>query len=314
MAQRKKQVSKIKKENYQFKRNSLERYEKISEDRVRRIYERLYLVAMSVFEWKNLPPSIDPLFLERNLITHGSLVFFKDDDMKDSLTDDTGVYWVMKYMYSQYRDVYGNPVQRRAYADHGVPYRKELDNKNSVIIYDNILRTQFDDIIYDFARQLSEVKAIIDSNLDKQKIPYLVAGNDELKDQLNMFFNQKSNNKEVFIVKPNMIDELREALQVLPLKVDLIVDELNDYYDALWNEFMTFVGIGTNVSPKRERLVSTEVESVNEQSSVFAQARLKARKRACEQINLMFGLNVEVDYAVHEMKPQEKQKENEVIE
>ena len=71
---------------------------------------------------------------------------------------------------------------------------------------------------------------------------------------------------------------------------------------------MIFVGIGTNVSPKRERLVSSEVESVNEQSSVFAQARLKARKRACEQINLMFNLSIEVDYAVHGMNPVEKQK------
>ena len=92
---------------------------KISNDRVRRIYERLYLVAMSVFEWKNLPASIDPLFFRTKLITHGSLVFFKDEDMKESITDDTGVYWVMKYMFSQYRDVYGNPIQRRAYADHG---------------------------------------------------------------------------------------------------------------------------------------------------------------------------------------------------
>lgn len=307
-------IKQIKKQNYQFKRNSLEKYEKISDDRVRRIYERLYLVAMSVFEWKNLPPSIDPLFLERNLITHGSLVFFKDEDMKESLTDDSGVYWVMKYMFTQYRDVYGNPIQRRAYADHGVPYRKELNNKDSVIIYDNILRTQFDDIIYDFAKQLANVKAVIDSNLDKQKMPYLVAGTDELKDQLNTFFDQKSYNKEYFIIKPNMIDELKEALQVVPLNVDLIVDKLNDYYDALWNEFMIFVGIGTNVSPKRERLVSSEVESVNEQSSVFAQARLKARKRACEQINLMFNLSIEVDYAVHDMNPTLKQKENEVIE
>ena len=75
------------------------------------------------------------------------------------------------------------------------------------------------------------MKAVIDSNLDKQKLPYLVAGTDELKDQLNTFFDQKSQNKEYFIIKPNMIDELKEDYKSFH-NVDLIVDQLNDYYDV----------------------------------------------------------------------------------
>ena len=44
---------------------------------------RLLDLAMSVFEWKNLPEGVDPRMLELWLLTNGVVVFFKDDSLKD---------------------------------------------------------------------------------------------------------------------------------------------------------------------------------------------------------------------------------------
>ena len=102
--------------------------------------------------------------------------------------------------------------------------------------------------------------------------------------------------KKYFIVDENKLSTLKEALQVYPTNAELILNELQDYYDAIWNEFMTLVGVGNNTSPKRERLIAGEVDAVNEQSQAFANARLKSRQRACDLINSLFDLDVQVRY------------------
>ena len=46
---------------------------------------------------------------------------------------------------------------------------------------------------------------------------------------------------------------------------------------------------------KKERLVTGEVDSNDQQVEVNAEIMLEARKRACDKINEMFGLNVSVE-------------------
>ena len=48
-------------------------------------YERLTELAISMFEWKNLPESIDERFLELALFSDGMAVFFRDDELGDYL-------------------------------------------------------------------------------------------------------------------------------------------------------------------------------------------------------------------------------------
>lgn len=292
-------MNEIKVENYKVKRKSLTHHEFKSFKDARHMYDRLYMLAMSVFEWENLPLTIDEVYLERTIIKMGSIVFFKDDDMVSSGTSlgIDGEYLALRYMPSYRLDVYGTPVVRRAYADNYARYRKNLTEDDSVIIYDNVLKISLDEIIYDFAIRLSNIKNVIDLNLQQQKMPYIIGANEQLKQQMEEFFRQLDSNKPYFIVKDSMLDTLRDAFNVFPISTDLIVNELQDYYNAIWNEFMVLVGIGTNASPKRERLVAGEVDGVNEQSQAFANARLKSRQRACKLINEKFDLDVKVRFS-----------------
>ena len=42
-------------------------------------YHRLTELAISMFEWKNLPDTIDPRYMELGLFAQGQMVFFEDD-------------------------------------------------------------------------------------------------------------------------------------------------------------------------------------------------------------------------------------------
>jgi hypothetical protein len=75
-----------------------------------------------------------------------------------------------------------------------------------------------------------------------------------------------------------------------------LCDKLNDIKSVIWNELLTYLGISNVNIVKKERLVSDEVLR-NQGGTVFSRySRLESRRKACEQINEMFGLNVSVDY------------------
>ena len=62
-----------------------------------------------------------------------------------------------------------------------------------------------------------------------------------------------------------------------------------DYKREIWNEFLTYMGI-SNLSEKRERMISNEVDSNNELVNLNLQALLIPRKEACKQFNEKYGL------------------------
>ena len=90
---------------------------------------RLTELAISMFEWKNLPPSVDARYLELHLFETGCMVYF-DDDVLGNLCLDC--------ITNGRLDVYGNPILRRAYSGYN-NYQKLLKDSNSVIIWNNYL-------------------------------------------------------------------------------------------------------------------------------------------------------------------------------
>ena len=59
---------------------------------------------------------------------------------------------------------------------------------------------------------------------------------------------------------------------------------------------LTALGIPNVNDSKRERLISDEVNRGMGGALACGYSPLEQRKRACEQINKMFDLNIEVDY------------------
>ena len=71
-------------------------------------YNRLTELALSMFEWKGLPDTVDPRFLEMCLFAEGKAIFFKDDGGLGYLT--------LQCSISGELNVYRIPIYRRAYA------------------------------------------------------------------------------------------------------------------------------------------------------------------------------------------------------
>lgn len=244
---------------------------------------RLTELATAMFEWKNLPPTVDARYLELHLFQNGSVVYFNDDILGDLCLD---------VIYNGRLDVYGNPVLRRAYSGYN-NYQKLLKSSNSVIIWNNYLRTNSFLDVKMFAGRLYNLDRIIDVNANAQKTPVLVQGTEKQRlTLLNLY--KEFNGNAPFIFGDKNLD--LNALKVLSTNAPYVCDKIYQLKTQIWNEALTYLGISNINIQKKERLITDEVTRNQGGTIASRHSRLESRREAVKKINAMFGTNIEVNY------------------
>ena len=245
-------------------------------------FYRLSLIARSVFKWNNLPNSIDEKWIERYLFTEGKCVFFNDKELGLMVTK-TADFGNL--------NPYDEPVNVMPFATNYTG--SELANgEECVIIRNNDLMLPTTPTIELFALRLAEISRTIDININGQKTPYVILCSDKQKLSMKHLYSQLTGNEPVIFGDKNLdIDNVK----VLNTNTPIVFDKLQIQKHAIWNECMTFLGVNNANMDKRERLVADEVSANDEQIDICADVMLKARERACEEINRIFGLNVSVE-------------------
>ena len=255
-------------------------------------------LSISMFDWENLPSTINQRFLEITLFSDGFAAFFKDEDLDaEAITgvpdtdNDTGAYLALQVSMNGRLNVYREPIYYRAYAVNG--YQKQLNNNNSVIIYNNMLHTNSILIAKIFARRLYNLDQIINVNANAQKTPVAIQCDEtERLTYLNAFKEIDGNAPVLFATKNIDLSQLKAINMQAPYVADKLYQLKNQY----WNEAMTYLGISNVSFQKKERMVQDEV--IRSQGGTIASrySRLQSRRNACDKINSMFGLNVSCDF------------------
>lgn len=246
-------------------------------------YNRLTELAISMFEWKNLPETIDERYMELVLFGDGMCVFFQDEAIG---------YLALRTMIGGHLNLYQIPTIRTAYASNG--YNRQLNEEDSVIIFNNRLHTSSVLEVENYAKRLYNLDRIIDVNANAQKTPILINCTSETQRLTlkNLYMKFEGNEPVIFAdnqVSPNSISVLRTD-------APFIASQIYELKTQIWNEALTYLGIANTNFMKKERMVVDEV--VRNMGGVIASrySKLLARRQAADQINRMFGLNIEVDF------------------
>lgn len=245
-------------------------------------YYRLHELVINMFEWRNLPPTVDERFLELTLSEYGFAVYFRDEFLGDL---------ALTVMLGGPLNVYRIPVYRRAYANNG--YQRDLDPENSVLIFNNYLRQPSMMTIILYARRLYEIERTIEVNVKAQKTPVALLCEESQRLTFENLYRDYNGNKPVIFGTKNLdLDNIKTVKTDAPY----VADKLNILKRQIWNEALTFCGIENSNTEKKERLVTDEITS--NLGGVQAQrfVMLNARRQAAKQINAMFGTNIEVDF------------------
>lgn len=260
-------------------------------------YNRLTELAISMFEWQNLPETVDQRFLEMCLFGDGMCVFFQDEVLG---------YLSLQCIIGGKLNVYRIPMERKAYATNG--YQRELDGTNSVIIFNNYLHTNSMLDVEMFSKRLYNLDRAIDVNANAQKTPVLIQCDESQRLTMKNLYKQYEGN-EPFIFGSKGLDA--NGLKVLQTGAPYVADKLYELKTQIWNEALTYLGISNINVVKKERMITDEVTRNQGGTVASRYSRLESRRLACKQINKMFGLNIWVDYREDFQDIEEQQNENE---
>lgn len=246
-------------------------------------YNRLVGIALSMFEWHNLPETVDARFLEMSLFADGKALFFKDD---------VAGYLGLQFMGTQPLSVYRIPLKRIAYSANG--YHAEYNETNSVIIWNNMTHTNSFCDVDEASKRLYEIQRTIDTNIKAQKTPVMITAKNETQRLTMKQAYMQYDGNQPFIFADKDFDP--NSIKALTTQAPYVADVLFNAKKEIWNEVLSSLGVPVTDRVKRERLLAAEIAG-DKASSVAQQfVRLEPRKKACEEINKMFGLDVEVTY------------------
>lgn len=248
-------------------------------------FYRITEIAVNGFRWKNLPDEVDERYLEMILAFNGRAVFFYDEPIG---------YAALEMSSDGEYDIYNIPNRRVAYGNNGY-FNSDLNNENSVIIFNNYTRTPEILTIRLYAQRLAEIDRAIDINIRTQKTTKILkCAEEERLTYQNLL--QKYDGGTPFILGSRNLATLGD-IETLDLTTPYIADKLQIQKRQVFNEVLTYFGIENANTEKRERLVTDEITSNMGGVAISRNSRMNARKKAAKQINDIFGLDIEVEFS-----------------
>lgn len=244
-------------------------------------YYKLMNLSLVRFEWKNLPPEIEPIFVEQTLFYNSIGAFLKDDV--------TGTPCFLNVNLTGEIDIYDFPEDRQVYASNG--YWEEYGKENSVLVRDNPTMFPLCYTTMLYAQRLNNLWRTIDLNVYCQRTPTVIACTQETR--LSYEILSRKYDSYVPVIKVADTMDL-DKFKAINLEAPYVADKLQDQIRYTLAQYLTDLGYNNNAQQKKERLVSSETEGNNGEIEASRNVGLISRRRCAEQCNKMFGWNVEV--------------------
>lgn len=257
----------------------------LNNDTYRDYLERMKKIALSMFEWENLPETMNARYLEMCLYYKGQAALLYDNNYGyiNTQAADSGyinIYGLptllncFSYSYNSMRNLY-------------VPDSGEGKDGECILVMNTFERVPTCATIELFAYRLAEAQRTADINIKAQRTPILIPTDQKQYYTLKKMYEEYDGNTPAIFADKNLITP--DALKAIKTDAPFIAQQIMDYKREIWNEFLTTLGV-SNLSEKRERMVSAETDSNNEVVNLNLQSFLIPRQKAADEFNKKFGL------------------------
>ena len=276
-------------ENYQFIDSTV-----LNNDTFVDYLHRLQKIATSIFEWVNLPSSMDSRFLEQTLFFYGKATLLKDKDLGFINTrccsgGDLNIYG-LPTKFECYS--YGYSTKRKLFTglDPLLSESQKLikENQECILVPNNMDFLPTASTIELFAYRLYTAEQTAFINIMGQRTPIMVLCDEKQRLTMMNLYNQYNGNMPFIFGDKNLLNE--NVLKSINTQAPFIADKIIEYKKEIWNEALCFLGINNLTIEKKERMITDEANSNNELINMNLQSYLAPRQKACEEFNEKFGL------------------------
>ena len=247
--------------------------------------ERMKKIALSMFEWVNLPDTMNSRYLEMCLYYNGQAALLYDEDYGfiNTQAADSG-----------YINIYGLPTKINCYSysynkmrELYIPNTNLPAEEECILVMNNYQRVPTASTISLYAERLAEAQRAADINIKAQKTPILLLTDKNQELTLRNMYAQYDGNSPVIFGERNVLAD--KPIDSINTNAEFVANDIRTYMDGIWNDFLCFMGIN-NLAEKKERLITSEANTNNELVNLNMQSYLIPRKQACKEFNDKFGL------------------------
>ena len=246
-----------------------------------RLTKHYQMLALNRYRWENLPNGIESRYIEEMLYDNGECAMFDHPDLG---------LCVLRSSSRENLNIYGEPSKLTitGFNEH----RTVMMDECVRIINNDLALPTLPNIVY-YARRMAEIDDIIMQNLRQQRVPYLFATDENNSFSMKALYDRIYQGEPAIFIDKEMLKGEPENIMVIPTVAPYLVDKLQIQKQEMERELLTFLGIN-NTLEKKERLLQDETNSNNQFIKMSSDIGFKQRQLACQQMNEMFGLNVNV--------------------
>ena len=251
--------------------------------------DRFKKIALSVFEWVNLPKSMNARWLEMCLYYKGQATLLKDEKYGFINTNCASNGYVNIYGLPTKLNCYSFEFQKERNLYIGLnPKDEKQEYKEAILVLNNYEAIPTCGTMELFAYRLYEAERTCDTNIKSQKFPVMVVCDETQRLMMENLYNQYNGNQPFIFGDKQQLDTT--MLKAINTNAPYVADKLTEYKKEIWNEALTFLGINNIMVDKKERLITGEANANNELINLNLQSYLIPRQEACRQFNELFGL------------------------
>lgn len=261
---------------------------------LQRMYMRILTeLAANRFKWSGMPNEINVRFLELTLFYFALSVFYYDNRFDKYMSLRGGSSgWLNMIDDPQYFQVVGNN-----FVGMIVSATEDTETSRKAIpIWANYLRVPDLDIVEIYSSKLAEIDRTIEINsLNARQTKFIYANENQKLSYINI--NRQMDEGQSYISVAGSVPQDMAFMGAADLGVDKdMLMNLHILRTRLWAECMGLLGIDNANQDKKERLVASEVDANNDQTSMMRYVNLNARRQAADLINEHYGTNISVEY------------------
>lgn len=247
------------------------------------IYNHLLNLAIKRFKWDNLPEGLTSDILEQMLITYGQMGAFMDGSLLKILPAHA----------DNKMNLYGQPVSYRLYGMNGETH--SVSAMNMVRLRNNPVGSADTYNLQILAQRIDNIEQTQEVNLFQQCVPKIISTNrDGVLTAKNIIRKIKDFSFVVLTREKGINGQIKQD-DVIDTSAPYILDKLCDYDNFYNNKAMTYLGLNNSNIDKKERLISDEVNSNNEQIEAILDMYFECRQEFCKLCNEKFSTNITVE-------------------
>lgn len=268
------------------------------------VFNRLVSIAINIYEWVDLPDTCDPYFFETILLWQAQACIIKDENKGGFLSlpatpaSQMNLYYENTYWrayslgYSQKflaLTKWNKDIYKKATSVVDVPETTPI----GCVCLDNSMSYPLIETVRMYTDKLVDVMRAIDVKVKQLKLGFIIETDEESKTAIHQAINDVDQNVLAVFARRDIAKVMKESKSINTGTTPMELETLWKHYDNIMSAFLTAFGINNlNTADKKERLLTDEVNSNNEQIALNAAYRLDQRLHFCENFNAVFGTNV----------------------